>query len=42
MLISRHSKEVDNIVYEVDCQMITMKKGADVDIGQLFPLIPCA
>ncbi|KAI0638182.1 translationally controlled tumor-associated [Trametes polyzona] len=26
-------KEVDDIVYEVDCQMITVKPGADVDIG---------
>ncbi|KAK6544533.1 hypothetical protein TWF694_001223 [Orbilia ellipsospora] len=26
-------KLIDDIVYEVDCQMITIKKGADVDIG---------
>ncbi|KAH9899874.1 translationally controlled tumor-associated [Cubamyces lactineus] len=26
-------KEVDDIVYEVDCSMITVKPGADVDIG---------
>jgi hypothetical protein len=26
-------KEVDDIVYEVDCQLITVKAGADVDIG---------
>ncbi|KAF9485313.1 translationally controlled tumor-associated [Pholiota conissans] len=26
-------KEVDGVVYEVDCQMITIKPGADVDIG---------
>jgi len=26
-------KLVDDIVYEVDCQMIIIKKGADVDIG---------
>ncbi|KAF8913941.1 translationally-controlled tumor protein [Gymnopilus junonius] len=26
-------KEIDGIVYEVDCQMITVKAGADVDIG---------
>jgi len=26
-------KEVDDIVYEVDCQTITVKAGADVDIG---------
>ncbi|KJA30232.1 hypothetical protein HYPSUDRAFT_153734 [Hypholoma sublateritium FD-334 SS-4] len=26
-------KEIDGIVYEVDCQMITVKAGADIDIG---------
>ncbi|KAI0719560.1 translationally-controlled tumor protein [Cerioporus squamosus] len=26
-------KEIDGIAYEVDCQMITVKAGADVDIG---------
>ena len=26
-------KLVDDIVYEVDCQMVQVKKGADVDIG---------
>jgi len=26
-------KEVDGIVYEVDCQMTTIKAGADIDIG---------
>ncbi|EPQ59416.1 translationally-controlled tumor protein [Gloeophyllum trabeum ATCC 11539] len=26
-------KLVDDIVFEVDCQMVTIKKGADVDIG---------
>ncbi|KAF8205019.1 translationally-controlled tumor protein [Pholiota molesta] len=26
-------KEVDGIVFEVDCQMIVVKPGADVDIG---------
>lgn len=26
-------KVVDDIVFEVDCQLITVKKGADVDIG---------
>ena len=31
------SKEVDGIVYEVDCAMITVKDG-DVDIGTL-PLL---
>jgi hypothetical protein len=27
-------KEVEDIVYEVDCQMIVVKAGADIDIGQ--------
>ncbi|KAI8908321.1 Mss4-like protein [Gorgonomyces haynaldii] len=26
-------KEVDDIAYEVDCKIITIKQGADVDIG---------
>jgi Translationally controlled tumour protein len=26
-------KEIDDIAYEVDCKMITIKEGADVDIG---------
>lgn len=26
-------KEVDGVAYEADCAMITIKKGADVDIG---------
>ncbi|KAG6860232.1 hypothetical protein C0995_013838 [Termitomyces sp. Mi166 len=26
-------KLIDNIVYEVDCQLMTVKAGADVDIG---------
>ncbi|KAI0723299.1 translationally controlled tumor-associated [Earliella scabrosa] len=26
-------KEVDDVVFEVDCSMITVKPGADVDIG---------
>lgn len=26
-------KEVDGVFYEADCAMITIKKGADVDIG---------
>ncbi len=30
----RCSKLVDGIVYEVDCQLITVKAGADVDIGK--------
>ncbi len=33
LLMSRQSKVIDDIVYEVDCQLITVKKGADVDIG---------
>jgi hypothetical protein len=41
LLMSRQSKVIDDIVYEVNCQLITVKEG-DVDIGQLFPLIPCA
>lgn len=31
--ISLPSKLVDDIVYEVDCQLTTVKAGADVDIG---------
>jgi hypothetical protein len=34
--MSLYSKTVDNIVYEVDCQTITIKPGADVDIGLSF------
>lgn len=26
-------KEVDNVVYEADCQMVQVKNGGDVDIG---------
>ncbi|GBE79476.1 translationally controlled tumor-associated [Sparassis latifolia] len=26
-------KEIDDVVFEVDCQMITVKAGADIDIG---------
>ena len=26
-------EEVDDVVYEVNCAMISVKKGADVDIG---------
>lgn len=29
------SKEVDDVAYEVDCEMIIVKEG-DVDIGKLF------
>jgi hypothetical protein len=42
LLMSRQSKVVDDIVFEVDCQNITVKEGADVDIGQFLPLIHCA
>ena len=35
MLMSLYSKVVDDIVYEVNCQMITIKEG-DVDIGMSF------
>ena len=34
--MSLRSKVVDDIVYEVDCQLITIKAGADVDIGLFF------
>ena len=27
------SKVIDDIAYEVDCQMVTIKPGADIDIG---------
>jgi hypothetical protein len=40
LLMSRQRKVVDDIVYEVDCQLITVKEG-DINIGQLFPLKPC-
>ena len=33
-LIGTHRKEIDDIVYEVDCQNMTVKPGADVDIGR--------
>ena len=29
-------KEIDDVVYEVNCKMITVKEGADVDIGTLL------
>jgi hypothetical protein len=35
--MSLYSKLVDDIVYEVDCQTMTIKEGADVDIGMSFP-----
>ena len=34
------SKLIDDIVYEVDCQTITVKPGADVDIGTYHPSDP--
>jgi len=34
--MSPYSKTVDDIVYEVNCQTITIKAGADVDIGLSF------
>jgi len=30
-------KLVDDIAYEVDCAMVTVKPGADVDIGTVDP-----
>ena len=36
LLMSRQSKLVDDIVYEVDCQLVTVKKGANFDIGQFL------
>jgi hypothetical protein len=36
LLMSPYSKTVDDIVYEVNCQTITIKAGADVDIGLSF------
>ncbi len=38
---SRQSKTIDDIVFEVDCQNLVIKKGADVDIGLFLPDIPC-
>ena len=32
--LASNSKEVDDIAYEVDCQMILVKEG-EVDIGTL-------
>ncbi|CAB4492927.1 unnamed protein product [Rhizophagus irregularis] len=26
-------KLVDDVVYEIDCQLVTVKKGVDIDIG---------
>lgn len=31
-------KSIDGIVYEVDCSLITVKAGADVDIGTVDPI----
>jgi hypothetical protein len=36
LLMSPYSKPVGDIAYEVDCATITIKKGADVDIGLSF------
>lgn len=30
-------KLVDDVVYEVDCALITVKAGADIDIGTVNP-----
>jgi hypothetical protein len=35
-----NSKVVDDIVYEVNCQMITIKPGADIDIGSQLQFQP--
>jgi len=40
--MSFQSKIVDEIVFEVDCSLITVKQGADIDIGQFFPLENCS
>ncbi len=40
MLTTLKSKLVDDIVYEVDCQMVTVKEGADVDIGLSILSLP--
>ena len=29
-------KLIEDIVYEVDCSMVTVKPGADVDIGTVY------
>ena len=34
----RNSKEVDGVAYEVDCALVTVKAGADVDIGTFICL----
>jgi hypothetical protein len=33
LILLFHRKLIDDIVYEVDAQMVTIKPGADVDIG---------
>lgn len=40
MLTIPKSKLVDDIAYEVDCQTITIKKGAEVDIGLSILSLP--
>ncbi|KAG6868517.1 hypothetical protein C0993_001618 [Termitomyces sp. T159_Od127] len=39
-ILPLRSKIVDDIVYEVDCQLITVKSGADVDIGLYASIMP--
>lgn len=34
----QNSKEVDGVAYEVDCALVTVKAGADVDIGTFICL----
>lgn len=34
-------KLVDEVVYEVDCALISVKAGADVDIGTVDPKHGC-
>ena len=29
-------KTVDDIVFEVDCALVTVKPGADIDIGTVY------
>jgi len=30
-------KAIDDVAYEVDCAMVTVKPGADIDIGTVDP-----
>lgn len=34
--LTQLSKLVDDIAYEVDCQLVNVKQGADIDIGQSY------